>query len=206
MATATHVGDMTVEEAAAESAGNWRDFECFVWWRELEMEDSDQWMIHYTHHRDSGLLDQSNAEQIRKALEPFTEGDDPDVVEEDHHHWAVGWIRGVSLRVYRRGKITKAFRTFHSLMESLAAYPILDESDYSEREYEASYENIEHAAWSLKREYVLPGDWQSQVFDWLNDNRPNSLENGADDQGGWPDDDDLQAAFDALGFERLEDE
>lgn len=206
MATATHLGDMTVEESAKESTGNWRDFSCFVWWREREMEDSDQWMIHYTHHRDSGLLDQSNAEQIRKALAPFTEGDDPDVVEESHSHWAVGHIDGFSLRVYRRGRITKAFRTFHSLMESMAAYPILDESDYSEREYEASYENNEHAAWSLKRKYNVPEDWQSQVFSWLNDNRPNSLENGADDQGGWPDDDDLQAAFDALGFERLEDE
>lgn len=205
MATATHLGDMTVEESAAESAGNWRDFSCFVWWREREMEDSDQWMIHYTHHRDSGLLDQSNGSVIRKALAQFTEGNDPDVVEESHSHWAVGHIDGFSLRVYRRGKITKAFRTFHGLMESLAAYPILDESDYSEREYEATYENIDHAAWSLKREYNVPDDWQSQVFDWINDNRPNSLEN-VDDQGGWPDDDDLQAAFDALGFERLEDE
>lgn len=99
MATAVHLGDMTVEEAAAETAGNWRDFECFVWWREREIEDSDQWMIHYTHHRDSGLLDQSNAEQIREALAPFTEGDDPDVVEESHNHWAVGHIDGFSLRV-----------------------------------------------------------------------------------------------------------
>ena len=205
MATATHLGDMTIEEAATESAGNWRDFDCFVWWRDREIEDSDQWMIHYTHHRDSGLLDQSNAEQIRKALESFTEGDDPDVVEESHSHWAVGHIDGFSLRVFRDGQITEAFRTFHSLMESLAEYPILDESDYSEREYEASYENIGHAAWSLKQEYDLPDDWQSQVFEWLNDNRPNSLEN-TDDQGGWPDDDDLEAAFDALGFERLEDE
>jgi hypothetical protein len=205
MATAIHLGEMTVEEAAKESAGNWRDFSCFVWWREREMEDSDQWMIHYTHHRDSGLLDHSNGSVIRKALAPFTEGDNPNVVMESHSHWAVGHIDGFSLRVYRKGKITKAFRTFHQLMESMAAYPILDESDYFEREYEASYENIEHAAWSLKRKYNVPDDWQSQVFEWLNDNRPNSLEN-TDDQGGWPDGDDLQAAFDALGFERIEDE
>ncbi|WP_013627318.1 hypothetical protein [Rubinisphaera brasiliensis] len=204
MATATRLGDMTVEEAAQEAAGNWRTFECFVWWREDELDSPDEWMIHYTHHRDSGLLDQSNAKQIRQALEPFTEGDDPDVVMESHSHWAVGHIDGFSLRVFKGGEITEAFRTFHNLMEAMAAYPILDESHYSELEHEATYENIDHAAWKIKQDYKLPEDWQWQVFDWLSENRDSALEN-VDDQGGWPDDDDLQAAFDALGFERIED-
>jgi hypothetical protein len=204
MTTTVHLGDMTVEAAATQAAGNWRNFDSFVWWRESELNDPDQWLIHYPHHLDSGLLEQSNAARMRRALGPFTHGDDPDVVVESHSHWAVGHIDGFSLRVYRDGKITKAFRAFHALMEALAAYPVLDESDYSARQSEASFENIEHAAWSLKRAYNLPEDWQSRVFDWLNRHRPNALEN-TDDHGSWPDENDLRAAFAALGFERRDE-
>lgn len=204
MATTVHPGRRRVEEAARALAGNWRNFDSFVWWREHELHDPDQWLIHYTHHRDSGLLDQSNAARMRRVLAPFTRGNDPDVVVESHDHWAVGQIDGFSLRVYRDSRITRAFRTFHALMASLAAHPVLDESDYSERQSAASLENIDQAAWSLNRLYSLPQDWQSRVFDWLNHHRPHALEN-TDDHGGWPDDDDLRAAFAALGFGRRDE-
>jgi hypothetical protein len=99
MTTTVHLGDMTVEAAATQAAGNWRNFDSFVWCREWELNDPLGWMIHYTHHRDSGLLDQINAARMRRALGPFTHGDDPDVVAESHDHWAVGHIDGFSLRV-----------------------------------------------------------------------------------------------------------
>jgi len=204
MATATHLGDLTIEEAANESAGNWRTFDCFVWWREQEMDDADDWMIHYSHHRDSGLLDQSNAQQIREALAPFTDGDDPYVVKESHSHRAVGHIDGFSLRVFRNGKITEAFRTFHKLMESLAAYPILNEEDFSNREYEATVENIVDAAWRLRDEYDLPENWQYEVHGWLSDNECHEIESTSD-QGGYPSEDSLRRAMNAL-FERIDDE
>lgn len=57
---------LDLEEAAKEAAGNWRKFRCFVWWREREMNDADQWAIIYTDNRDSGLIDQSNAAVIRE--------------------------------------------------------------------------------------------------------------------------------------------
>ena len=204
MATVTHLGDMTIEEAAKEAAGNWRTFKCFVWWREREMNDSDQWMIHYTHHRDSGILDQSNAEQIRQALSQFTDGDDPDVIEESHSHWAVGHIDGFSLRVFRNGEITEAFRAFHGLMESLASYPILDEKDFSNREYEATVENIVDAAWRMRDDYDLPENWQYEVYGWLSDHECSEIESTSD-QGGYPSEDSLRQAMNAL-FERVEDE
>src|SRR5689334_23568010 len=102
----TSLGEMTLDDAAREAAGNWRSFDCFCWHRRNELKDADNWAIFYTHHRDSGLLDQSNASVIEKTLEPFTEGDDPDVVFETHSHWAVGHIDGFSLRVFRDGEIT----------------------------------------------------------------------------------------------------
>lgn len=204
MTTATHHGEMTIEEAAMEAAGNWQTFDCFSWWRERDLDHPDDWMIHYTHHRDSGLLDQSNAEQIRKKLEPFTEEDDPDVVEESHNHWAVGHIDGFSLRVFRGGEITEAFRTFHKLMESLAAYPILDEEDLSRREYEATINNIVDTAWRLRDDYELPEDWQYDVHGWLSDHECHELESTSD-QGGYPSEDSLRRAMDVL-FERIADD
>lgn len=199
----TQLGELDLEEAATEAAGNWQRFSCFAWWREREIEDSQNWSIIYTHHRDSGLLDQSNAEVIRKAMLPFTDTEDPDVVFESHSHWAVGSIEGFSIRVFRDGKITEAFTKYHDLAERMANYPILDETDYSNREYEATVENIGNAAWRLKNDYELPDGWQEEVYSWLSDNRYSAIEN-CDDQGGCPSEEELTEAFDALGYEQLE--
>ena len=128
------VGEMTLEDAAKGSGWQLEIVDSFAWFRESEIADPDNWAIIYTHNRDSGLLDQSNADAIAEAMEPFTEGDDPDVVMESHDHWAVGHVDGFSIRVYRNGEITEAFKTYHDLMEQMDGYPILDEEDYSNRE------------------------------------------------------------------------
>ena len=202
MANVKKLGELTLEEAARKAAGNWKQFDCFIWWREDDLDDADHWSMVYTSNRDSGLLDQSNAVQIKQALKPFTEGDNPDVVEESHHHWAVGHVDGFSIRVFRDGEITKAFRTLHHLLVSLSSYPVLNEEHYGELESQAAYDNLEHAAWLIRQDYDTPDDWQDQVYEWLSDHRPSSLEN-TDDQGGRPDDGDLEAAFEALGFDKL---
>lgn len=193
------LGELEIDEAAKKAAGNWQEFTCFVWFRDREVEDADQWAVIYTHHRDSGLLDQSNASFIAKALEPFTEGDDPDLVFESHSHWAVGHIDGFSVRVFKDGKVTEAFERYHELAERMDDYPILDESDYSERELEATLENIEDAAWRLKNDFELPDGWGGEVYSWLSDNESSEVEN-TDDQGGYPEEDALRRAFDSLGY------
>ena len=137
-------------------------------------------------------------------MEPFTEGDDPDVVMESHSHWAVGHVDGFSIRVYRNGEITDAFKVYHELTEQLAEYPILNEEDYSERELEATLENVNDAAWRVKHEYDLPEGWEPEVHSWLSENRTGSVEN-RDDVGGYPEEDDLRAAFHALGYVQIED-
>jgi hypothetical protein len=195
------LGEQTLEEAAKEAAGNWLKFDCFCWDRSRDLEDADRWCIVYSHNRDSGLLDQSNAAAIDKAMEPFTEADDPDVVAEHHHHWACGWIDGYSIRVFRDEQITDAFRAYHALAERLADYPILDEEDYSRRELEQTLANLPDAAWRLKHDFNLPDDWESEVYHWLSDNDPRAIES-RDDQGGYPSEDQLRAAFEALGYEQ----
>ncbi len=200
----TTIGELTIEDAAKEAAANWRRFTCFVWDRARDLHDADDWAITYTHNRDSGLLDLSNAAAIAEALTPFTEAADPDVVFESHSHWAVGHVDGFSVRVFRDGEITEAFRTYHDLAERMADYPILDESDYGEREYVATVENVADAAWRLKGEYDLPEGWEGDVYSWLGENRQRAVEN-RDDRGGYPEQDDMRAAFEALGYERIDD-
>ena len=110
---------------------------------------------------------------------------------------------GFSIRVFRDGQITAAFRKYHELAEAMDAYPILDEHDYSNREYEATIENIADAAWRIKDEFELPDDWQWEAYCWLSDNRSGEIEN-TDDQGGYPSEESLRAAFNALEFQQLE--
>lgn len=196
-----NLGSLDLKDASKLAAGNWRMSPCFVWRRADDLNDSDNWAIIYTHHRDSGLLDQSNAAVIHKALEPFTCGDDPDVLFERHTHWTMNWLDGFSIRVFdTAGRSTEAFAVYHRLAEQLEQYPVLDESHYSLLETEATFENLDLAAWRLKRHYALPCDWQSTVYEWLSQHRDTALEN-VDDHDGWPSEDELQVAFNALGYQ-----
>jgi predicted DCC family thiol-disulfide oxidoreductase YuxK len=198
------LGTLTLEDAAEKAAGNWQRFDSFVWFRDHDVEDADRWAIIYTHNRDSGLLDQSNAAVIAKAMAPFAEEDEPTVVFESHSHWLVGHVDGFSLRVFDGdGEITEAFRKYHELAEAMDDYPILDESDYSERELEATLENIEDAAWRLKNEFELPKGWVWSVYDWLSENRSGEVEN-RDDQGGYPSEKAMRDAFESLDFKSVE--
>ena len=168
---------------ATDMAGNWLRFPCFAW--SDQPDDAEYWTIYNTHHRDSGLLDQSNATAIRKALEPFNDGDDPDCGFECHRHWAYGWVECVTVRVYRPwGTLTVAFKVLSELLDRLADYPILDEADYSEREHAAAIDNIE---WEGRDAVAggTPDTWPADVLSWLWEHDPAECEN-RDDQGAYP--------------------
>jgi hypothetical protein len=193
-----------LEDAAKKAAGNWQRFKSFIWFRDQKLVDAKRWAVIYTHNRDSGLLDQSNAFVIKKTLEPFTDGDDPDVVMESHSHWAVGHVDGFSIRVFNPdGTITSAFTAYYELAEQMDEYPILDEADYSNREHEATLENITDAGRQLKDEFDLPEDWECETYSWLSDHRSGEVENKSD-QGGYPSEKALRAAFKALGYKEQE--
>ena len=178
-------------------AGNWRRFDSFIWYE--QPEDAELWGIYHTHHRDSGLLEQSNAAALRTALSRF---DQTLVMFERFTHWAVGWIDAAVVRVFHpgSGKPSEAFEVLAKLVEQMGDYPILDESDYSEREYAATLENIRFIGEiCCKVSPGLPEDWPSQVYRWLDENDPASLEN-TDDQGGAWDERKVGRAFRALGY------
>lgn len=108
----------------------------------------------YTTHRDADLLRQSNYDAILKALteaETAANLDYTCVDEHDFGHWAVGWTRQI---VIRPSAPESVIRLAESLLECLEEYPVLDDDDYSEREWTASAdywsglsprEKVEHA-------------------------------------------------------------
>jgi len=196
------LGEVSLQEAAELARGNWREFSSFGW--HGRPEDCNEFAIVYTHNRDSGLLDQSNAAEIKKALVPFMEGDNPDIIPERHGHWACGWVDGFAIRVSRNGEITHAFCAYHELAERLADYPVLNEEDFSQREYDATLENIRSEGHSANSDdsYCLPEDWVSATFTWLWNNDQSAVE-CRDDGGGYPSKDELRAAWDGLGYRIL---
>ena len=188
-----------VQHTAEQMAGNWRTFECFAWHRSHYLEDADKWAIIYTSHRDSGLLDQSNHEEIVKRLAPFTEGDNPDVVFESHDHWTVGHLDGFSIRVYQAdGPTTSAFEVLCRIKASLEDHSVLNEADYSEREYEAALENYRNEMGRLANQ--LPAGWESEIYSWFSDHGEERLIENRDDQGAWAPKTEIIEALQALGL------
>ena len=86
-------------------------------------------------------------------------------------------------------------------MEQLDGYAVLDQADYSSREYEAALENIADAAWRFKSNYNLHDGWEAEVYEWLSAHRLGAVEN-KDDRGAYPSEHDLLDAFNGLGYVR----
>jgi hypothetical protein len=90
----------------------------------------------------------------------------------------------LSVRVFKPdGTITPAFEEFCRIKEELDAYSILDESDYSDREHEATLENYREELWRLRD--VLPEGWEAEVYGWFSNNGLDRFTENRDDRGGW---------------------
>jgi hypothetical protein len=179
-------------ERAAKAAGNWRRFESFGWDHSRD-EDADQWTVVYTHNRDSGLLDQSNAAAIEREMEPFIE--DGTARSESHGHWACGWVDGYAIRVYLAdGSISPAFERWCEIQDRLEDYPLLDDEDHSRRELEACLEAIEQRGKFTSDD--APEDWAPEVFRIL----PDRETENRDGTGAYPSDESIQDALRELGW------
>jgi hypothetical protein len=192
--------DWTAVDAAAQHmAGNWRQFPSFAWSRGYHLDDADHWTIWYTSGRDAGLLEESNHAAITQRLAPFTGGDDPDVVAEQHSHWAVGYLEGFAVRVYGAGgSTTRAFEELCRIKQALAEYPVLNEADYSEREYQATLENYRSQMGDLRNR--LPQGWAGDVYSWFSDHGHDRYTQNVDDRGGWAPREQIVAALHDLGM------
>lgn len=170
--------------------GNWQKFDSFSWWGrdDEQIPDPKNWTIYYTHNRDSRLLEQSNASVIAAELDKFPD----DAIPENHSHWAVGWVEGFAIRCLRpTGEPTEVYGKICNLIDRMNNYSVLNEADYSQREDDATWENLLQILADVTRQSdwkgTYPIDTPSKVYTYLAD-YTNELEN-TDDQGGYPDED-----------------
>lgn len=181
------------ESLAKELVGNHRKFESFAWFD--KPEDDEEWCIVYTHNRDSGLCDASNAKVIAAGMKEHMSDD---CHEFRSSHWACGWVEGYAIRVYANGSLTAAFQAWASFQEKLENYPLLDESDYSDMGYEVALRGIRENGSKYLKEGA-PEDWAGKVFSWLWENDQSEVEDN-DDQGAWPSSEGILQALKELGL------
>jgi hypothetical protein len=184
-----------IESVARQLAGNHRHFEGLT--RFEPPADSDDWMLLYTHSRESGLLEISNAYAIAKELEQSIGSNT--VVPVRHAHCLVGWIEGFFVRVFDAdGQPTGAFHVYCGLMERLARSPVLDEADFVARQYRSAVRAIEQQGSGLVFDGA-PGDWPDQVVAWLFEHNPLELACRGE-HGARPSFDAIEEALYELGF------
>jgi hypothetical protein len=177
---------------------NWQRRDSFVWW--AAPTDADEFGLWMLSHRDSGLIDQSNGAVIRSRLAKYEAAGD--VIFFGCSHWLVGSTEEVAVRVYQPGtrETTAAFDELAAIVDACDHYPILDDGDYSDREYAAAIQGIEcTAAGEIDLPATAADDWPDQVYSWLSDNEPGELEN-TDDRGAFPSSESIRRAATAVGL------
>jgi hypothetical protein len=123
---------------AKDAVGNWLKFNSYAQF--AEMNPKTQLLIYLDSGNQSDLLDESNKQYIENALETA----DPDNIELIRDsHWAVGYLNGVLITaIDNDGNETPAWRVISEIAHSLSQYPILDEDDFSRREYEEQENDV----------------------------------------------------------------
>jgi len=197
-------GNEDIYVLAKQEAGNHLKFDSFGWycppWDDDNMGGPHDWAMYYTRNRDSGLISQSNHAYIKKAMEPYEE--DGTARDERHGSWACGWMEGFAIRIYKGGKVTNAFKIWMNMQDAMSDYPLLDEEDHSNREYEETLDNIKHIASDVRDD--APDTWAEEVYAYLSDNNEDSLY-PVDGMGGWPKDEVVQEALKNLCYLDIED-
>lgn len=113
------------------------------------------WVNHYSsgvgRSRDSDCLEESNFHAMLAAL--GGESDLVTVVRESH--WAVGWVEWIAIEADGSSESDEALQIADAQKARLADYPVLDESDWSEREEEAANEVWTNCYdWHARIEYI----------------------------------------------------
>lgn len=163
----------------------------------------DTWILgDVIRHRDSNLLEESNADALLKMLntEHSELKDDWEIIR--CNHWAVGWAEHLGFRAVEddRETPTTIFKILKAWVYSLLKYPFADDNDLSEREYKATLNNIEMEGRSYVKDGAAEG-WESEVYSWLSDSSEYYGEvEDSDFNGAYPSEKSIKAALKALGY------
>ncbi len=125
----------TVEEAAEESAGNWKNWKHFAWFGADDVPDSHNVMLGYMVGPQSSSIDDANFVTVTRALQPFI-GSMLDLTSTVGHYGASlhgdqNAAKGFMVRVYQDGLITDAFKKLYEIAKQtgLENFP-LNEDDF----------------------------------------------------------------------------
>lgn len=193
----------TIEHLLAEQKKGMRESRDFGYWGEAKIGELD--IFAWTHHRDSGILAESNWDVI---TEDMTTRFPHHTWVESFSHWAVGWGEWLIVRLKNeKGQITGAGVAWCEWKRNMDNYPVADDDHYSEREFEAIQEHIAdgvkflHIGRYPNREKAdvidpLPDDYVLQIYGWLSDHDWDFN----DGDTIWISEDKLIEAMTALGF------
>jgi hypothetical protein len=113
-----------------------------------------EWFIIAAQHRDSDSLTRSNFQVMLKTLG----GESDSVAVERANHWAVGWVEYLIIAPTNRNGLRLAILAHCSVSD----YPVLDETHWSELEYNEAWD------WA-ERELGHFENWQA-AFDTATEN------------------------------------
>lgn len=106
-------------------------------------EGSDWVVVAVGRNRDSEILDESNFEAALDML-----GGESETVQVNRYgHWGCGWFELILVDPKNKA----ALKTAYQIKQLMAEYPVLDESDYFEREYEYQENYAEETKSELSR-------------------------------------------------------
>ncbi len=124
-----------IRDSIMEELTQWQSAENYMG------EDYSDYYVAYTKHRDSNQIDLSNFDAVLNQLGGEKE---PNVIVVEYGHWAVGHV--TQILVHKDA--AEAVAELENITAALDEYPVLDETDYSEREQKAFMDHIDDWAWS----------------------------------------------------------
>ncbi len=124
----------------------------------LNAGDQGNWLILLGHNRDSKIWEESNfdyAVKTLKAISPEAGENEEGSIEGDWQihrfgHWACGWLE---ILIVRPG--SPAHDAAVKMRADLERYPLLDEDDFSDREYTAKGEYWEGCDYEDRKALVI---------------------------------------------------
>lgn len=141
----------------------------------LNLPDRQNWLVcPVSINRDSDSLTRSNWEQMIQSLPDESELDESEMTWERHsfNHWACGWFE---IAIVKPG--TESARIAEQIESRLEDYPVLDESHYSQIEYDEfleSWANWAHRDFASECQRVF--GLSNSAFDALLDGSDECLE------------------------------
>ena len=129
------------------------------------------WYVFLGQHRDSDRLTQSNFAMALAAL-----GGESSTVRVIHEgHWAVGWVEWIGIHADDE----LALKAADEMTAALSDYPVLDESDFHERELNAACDYWAQASISDRVEAIKHAGANVSIFAARRDYFPERDDNGA---------------------------